>query len=158
MLKIRTLHAIRSIIWITVPVTIIVGQWFPLVGFVVPAVMVSAVFTSYYKRGRYFCATFCPRGAFYDKVVVHVSPKRKAPLWFRSAPFRWGIVVLLMGFMVYQISLNPGDPEHWGRVFVQICLVTTAVGVALALFTHPRSWCSFCPMGTIQGSIGKNRK
>ena len=153
----KTLHSIRSVIWILVPVTIVAGQWFPLLGFVVPVVMLSAIFTSYYKRGRYFCASFCPRGAFYDRVVVHLSPGRRAPLWFRSAGFRWAVVILLLGAMAYQISLNPGDVHHWGRVFVRVCLLTTLLGVALALLSHPRTWCSFCPMGTIQGAIGKRR-
>lgn len=149
---------IRSVLWLLVPITIIAGQWYPLLGFIVPIVMVSALFTSFYKRGRYFCGTFCPRGAFYDKIVTHISPNARIPLWFRNKVFRWSIVVLLMGFMIYQISLDPGNVYHWGRVFVRICLITTALGIVLALFVHPRTWCSFCPMGTLQSTIGRNRK
>jgi polyferredoxin len=62
-----------------------------------------------------------------------------------------------MGLMTWQISQNPGDVYHWGRVFVRICIITTAIGVLLALVVNPRTWCSFCPMGTRQSAVGGSR-
>ena len=49
--------------------------------------------------------------------------------------------------------------EHWGTVsfldklgfvFVVNYLVVTVAGILLSLFITPRSWCRFCPMGSIQ--------
>jgi|694.fasta_scaffold71178_1 hypothetical protein len=46
-----------------------------------------------------------------------------------------------MGVMVWRASLDPANPEHWGRVFWLMCVVTTLIGVVLAFFFHPRIWC-----------------
>jgi polyferredoxin len=107
-----------------------------------------------FLRGRYVCGWLCPRGAFYDRVISRISPQKKIPGFLRNYWFRGFILIVLMGFMVYQISFNPGDVYHWGKVFVRICIITTAIGVVLAVFTHPRTWCAFCPMGTIQSAAG----
>jgi len=40
--------------------------------------------------------------------------------------------------------------DKLGYIFVVNYLVTTLVGIALSLFITPRSWCSICPMGSIQ--------
>ncbi|UCC69668.1 MAG: 4Fe-4S binding protein [Armatimonadota bacterium] len=140
-------------LWIVVVVTIVGGPFWPLLGFTVPAVTLTAVVGGFFK-GRYVCGWLCPRGAFYDRVVKWVSPGRPIPEWMRNRAFRWVLLGLLMGFMVWQISLKPGDVYHWGRVFVRICIITTGLGVVLALLVHPRSWCAFCPMGTLQSAVG----
>ena len=44
-----------------------------------------------------------------------------------------------------------------GMVFVLLLTVTTGVGIVLALVYRPRSWCAFCPMGSMAGWIGKGR-
>jgi ferredoxin-type protein NapH len=62
-----------------------------------------------------------------------------------------------MAFMVYRIIQNPADFDHWGRVFWLMYTVTTAIGVVLAVFVHPRVWCTFCPMGTIQSALDRGR-
>jgi len=66
--------------------------------------------------------------------------------------------VALMGFMVYRLSMNPTDIYHWGRVFWVMCVVTTGIGLVLGLSIHQRSWCAFCPSGTLQSSIGGRKK
>ena len=103
------------------------------------------------------CGWLCPRGAFLDRIQRPISPVREIPAWLRGHVLRWVIFGLLMGFMVWQISLNPGDVQHWGKVFVRICIITTWIGVVLAIFVHPRTWCSFCPMGTMQSAVGGSR-
>ena len=40
-----------------------------------------------------------------------------------------------------------------GRVFWTIILVTTIVGVTLSFIYAPRTWCSFCPMGTLSAWV-----
>jgi polyferredoxin len=150
-------RAVQWVVLAVVIVTLAVGWRIPWFGFSVPAVMILGIVGSVF-RGRFVCGNLCPRGAFYDRLVAKVSRRRSVPSWLRSAALRWGLVVLLMGFMVYRISLNPTDPLHWGRVFWMMCLVTTAIGVPLGILIHPRSWCSFCPIGTIQRAVGGGKK
>lgn len=148
---------IQQIVWVLVPAAIILGLIYPLVGFFVLFVMLVGFFGGMIMKGRWVCVWLCPRGAFYDQVVSKVSPKKKIPSWLRNRKFRWAIFILLMGLMVYQISLNPTDPYHWGAVFIRICLITTIIGIVLALFIHPRTWCTFCPMGTWQSAFKKSK-
>ncbi|UCF09515.1 MAG: 4Fe-4S binding protein [Candidatus Bipolaricaulota bacterium] len=146
----------RAVQWLLlgiVVVTIGVGWRIPWFGFSVPLVMLVGIIGSFF-RGRFVCGNLCPRGAFYDRLVAKVSRSRPVPRWLRSLAFRWGLVVVLMGFMIYRIALNPADPLHWGRVFWLMCVVTTAIGLPLGVLIHPRSWCSFCPIGTIQRAVG----
>jgi ferredoxin-type protein NapH len=147
---------IQRALWVIVVITIVGGLFYPLLGFVVPVVMLTGIIGGFFK-GRYVCGWLCPRGAFLDRILRPVSPQREIPAWLRGRIFRWVIFALLMGFMSWQISLNPGDAYHWGRVFVRICIITTAIGVVLALFVNPRTWCSFCPMGTMQSAVGGSR-
>ncbi|MCK4249367.1 MAG: 4Fe-4S binding protein, partial [Candidatus Omnitrophica bacterium] len=59
-----------------------------------------------------------------------------------------------MGAMIYRISLDPASVVHWGRVFWIMCVATTSLGLVLAIFLHQRSWCSFCPVGSVQNVLG----
>jgi ferredoxin-type protein NapH len=149
-------RTIQLAIWILVVIVIVGGLWYPLLGFLVPVVMLTGIIGGFFK-GRYVCGWLCPRGAFLDRLFRPLSPARPIPGWLRHSTFRWVVFALLMGFMVWQISQNPGDVYHWGRVFVRICIITTAIGVVLALIVHPRTWCSFCPMGTMQSAVGGSR-
>ncbi|MGB9619161.1 MAG: 4Fe-4S binding protein, partial [Armatimonadota bacterium] len=122
-------------------------------GFAVPAAMIAGIIGGTIN-GRYVCGHLCPRGGFYDRIVQPISPGRPIPRFLKSAALRWAVVVLLMGFMVFRIIQNPGDIYHWGRVFWLMCTITTGIGVVLALVWHQRTWCAFCPIGTIQNAIG----
>ncbi|MCX8052943.1 MAG: 4Fe-4S binding protein [Armatimonadetes bacterium] len=146
----------RILQWTLAPITLIVialGWKYPLLGFAVPVVMITGMIGGVIN-GRYVCGHLCPRGGFYDRMISPVSPRKPIPQELRSAVLRWTLVALLMGFMIYRIAQNPGDIYHWGHVFWLMCTVTTAIGVLMALFLHPRTWCSLCPIGTIQNAIG----
>jgi len=145
-----------TLLWIVL-VTISLGWWFPWLGFSVPIVMLVGIIGSLFN-GRYVCGHLCPRGAFYDRLIAPLSRKKPIPTWFRSRALRWTLFAALMGLMIFRILQNPTDPLHWGRVFWMMCVVTTAVGLPLALWIHPRSWCSFCPIGTAQSAIGGRKR
>jgi ferredoxin-type protein NapH len=147
---------IQAAIWVIVAIVIIGGIWWPLLGFMVPVVMLTGIIGGFF-RGRYVCGWLCPRGAFLDRILRPVSRTREIPAWLRRPAFRWTMFALLMGFMAFQISLDPGNVYHWGKVFVRICMITTGLGVVLAVAVHPRTWCSFCPMGTMQSAVGGSR-
>ena len=151
--RVRRRRAIQWSLLSIVVVTIALGWRFPWLGFSVPIVMITGVVIAVF-RGRYVCGNLCPRGSFYDRLVSRISRKRPIPQWLRSMPFRWTVFGVLMGFMVFRILQNPLDAMHWGRVFWMMCVVTTALGIPLALIYHPRTWCSFCPIGTAQNALG----
>jgi len=149
----------RTIQWGLVSViltTLALGWRFPWLGFSVPIVMLVGIVGSLFN-GRYVCGNLCPRGSFYDRIMASISRKRPIPTWLRSRTLRWTLFAVMMSFMLARILQNPLDPMHWGRVFWVMCVVTTAIGIPLALLIHPRTWCSICPIGTAQSAIGGQR-
>ena len=137
-------------------VTIALGWKWPILGFTVPVAMAAGIGGSF-LRGRYVCGNICPRGSFYDTFFRFIGGSRPVPSFFASMRFRWGVTTILMFMMALQIAQNPGDPLHWGRVFWLVCLITTAIGVSLGLYYRPRTWCSFCPVGTMANAIGGDK-
>jgi ferredoxin-type protein NapH len=133
--------------------TLALGWRFPWLGFSVPIVMLMGIVGSLFN-GRYVCGNLCPRGSFYDRLMAPISRKRSIPEWLRSNVLRWTLFVVMMAFMIVRILQNPLDLMHWGRVFWVMCVVTTIIGIPLALLIHPRTWCSLCPIGTVQSAIG----
>lgn len=142
--------------WLLAPIVIIViglGWRYPILGFTVPAVMLTGMVGGFI-RGRYVCGNLCPRGGFFDRILALVSPKRKIPAFFQSMKLRWTVFALLMGFMAFQISRNPSSWQHWGQAFWFMCAFTTGIGLVLGIFLHHRAWCVFCPIGTFQNAVG----
>ena len=136
------------------PVIVIGGLFFPLLGFLVPAMMAFFLGLSFFK-GRYWCWNLCPRGSFLDASIAGLSLKK--PLPKKLTLMRSRIFIITISFI---LSLGiwvfiPKDtaPEAIGAAFVSICLGTTIVSVILGICTRPRSWCIICPMGTLQGLI-----
>jgi ferredoxin-type protein NapH len=146
----------RRIQWALAPIVIItigLGWKYPVLGFSVPIVMLMGT-AGGLLNGRYVCGNLCPRGSFFDRLISRVSLGKEIPAFLRRMPLRWIIFAAMMGFMVLRVSQNPGDWRHWGRVFWLMCVITTAIGVVLGVLFHPRTWCAFCPMGTMQNAFG----
>ena len=135
---------------------IAVGWHYPAMGFAVPVAMVTGMAGGLF-RGRYACGNICPRGSFYDTLFSFVGGQRPVPALFLSATFRWGVMAVLMGFMTWRLAQNLGEWRHWGTVFWSMCLITTAVGIPLGMIYRSRSWCSFCPVGTVAAAVGGAR-
>ena len=149
----------RVIQWLLVPVALAIlglGWKFPLLGFLVPLVMLLGIVGSFFK-GRYVCGHLCPRGAFCDRLLLRVSPKKPIPAFLKNLYFRWAVVVGLMTFMAFRLFDQPLSWTHTGLVFWQMCLITTMIGVILAIFIHHRGWCTFCPIGTLSNAIGGDK-
>lgn len=136
-----------------VVITLILGWKYVWLGFIVPVVMIIGIIGGL-ARGRYVCGNLCPRGSFFDRIMTKIAAKRKIPTVLRALPFRWSVMILFMGFMVWRIAAAPASVEHWGYVFWSMCAMTTALGVILALVYHPRTWCAICPVGTLSNEIG----
>jgi polyferredoxin len=83
-----------------------------------------------------------------------LSTGRDIPALLKSQSLRLATLIALMSLMIFRLSQNIGSLPHWGYVFWQMCLATTILAVALGLRYAPRSWCSFCPVGTMSSSFG----
>lgn len=143
-------------IWL-LPLIVIGGFFYPLLGYLVVGMMAFLLTLSYFK-GRYWCTNFCPRGAFLDIVILRMSLKRRVPKILTKMWFRWMIVALFMSFLVFRITRAGGDVVAIGMVFVIMCAVTTAISIALGVSIRHRTWCMMCPMGTLQDKIGRLSK
>lgn len=119
--------------------------------------MVAPIIVSVFK-GRFWCGNLCPRGNFYDNIVSRFSKKKPVPKFLKSKFFRGFMVAFLMSMFGSGLYKNWGNLYGMGMVFYRIIVVTTIVGIVLSLFFNERSWCSFCPMGTIASVIAKVRK
>jgi len=135
---------------------VLLGWRYPMLGFVVPAAMLTGVVGGFF-RGRYVCGNICPRGSFFDTYFSLLGTRRPVPDWMAGMPFRWLVLAALMGFMAWRLAQDPGNLEHWGSVFWSMCALTTALGVLLGLAYRPRTWCSFCPVGTLQNVSGGHK-
>lgn len=109
-------------------------------------------------RGRYWCGNLCPRGNFYDNVVSKFSNKKKAPKFLKSYYFRALVFIIMMTMFTLGIKQNWGNLYGIGMVFYRIIFVTTIIGIVLSLRYNHRTWCNFCPMGTLASIISKFRK
>lgn len=140
-------------IWF-LPLIVIGGIFIPWLGYLVIAMMAFLLTLAIFK-GRYWCWNWCPRGAFLDGVLFKVSFNKPAPRSFSKQWFRWVIFILFMCFLSYRIINTGGNLIALGAVFVGMCLMTTVIAIVLGLVTRHRSWCTICPMGTLQEKISK---
>jgi ferredoxin-type protein NapH len=146
----------QLIMWWFLPVIIIGGIFWPYLGFLVLAMMLFFLVLSAFK-GRYWCGWLCPRGSFLERVFAPLSPGRKIPRLFKNTSLRWGLLTVLVGFMVFRLIMSGGVLAKIAFVFVTMCIITTVLAILLGLAFKPRTWCAICPMGTLQGVIGRRR-
>lgn len=142
-------------IWF-LPLIVIGGLFFPLLGYLMVGMMAFFLVTSFF-RARYWCWNLCPRGAFLDIVMSKFTLNKPFPGFFARGWFRLVVFILLMGFMLFRIFRSRGNWVVIGAVFVGICLITTIIAIILAVFTKYRGWCAICPMGFLQEKIGRIR-
>lgn len=140
-------------IWL-LPIIIIGGIFFPVLGYLVLGMMGFLLVLSFFRE-RFWCWHLCPRGAFLDISVSRISPKKPLSDSFKQTWVRWVIFILFMGLVVFRILKSGGNILIIGSIFVSICLFTTVVSIIMGIFTHHRSWCAICPMGTAQEGISK---
>jgi ferredoxin-type protein NapH len=132
------------------------GIFYPKLGYFLLLVFLTLMIIAPF-RGRWFCGNLCPRGSFVDFWLAPISRSVKIPPILRSMWLRVPIFILLMGFMVFRIIGTQGVVDKIGMVFVTLCILTTAIAIIFGISIAPRAWCSFCPMGTLQRTLGGSR-
>ncbi|AEH44720.1 hypothetical protein Thein_0843 [Thermodesulfatator indicus DSM 15286] len=146
--------------WALLPIFLIaasLGWKYHWLGFVVPVAMIVGMVGGL-LRGRYVCGNLCPRGAFLDRLLAKISPKREIPSFFRSSYLRAFMFAFLIGMLTFQISRDPGNIMHWGFSFWLICFVTSILAIILGIFFHHRTWCAFCPIGSFGALFGGHKR
>ncbi|NMB02908.1 MAG: 4Fe-4S dicluster domain-containing protein [Firmicutes bacterium] len=142
----------------TWPFTLVVavgGLWWPRLGLLVLPIMLSLAIISFF-RGRFWCGNVCSHGSLYDFVLGPFSRHRNIPRFLKSPVMVW----FFFGFFGYNITRRVvavaglwGTQTFWDRlgfIFVISYLMVLLVGGTLAVFIRPRTWCNFCPMGTME--------
>lgn len=131
------------------------GLWFPGLGVTVLAVITLMTGIALFK-GRYWCGNFCSHGSLFDSVLIKFSRNTSIPRFFKS---RFIAVPFFLAFgyklsvKIVKVSALFGSMQFWDRlgfIFVSSYLMVLILGGILSLFFSPRSWCNFCPMGTLQ--------
>ncbi len=140
-------------VWL-LPLIVIGGLFYPLLGYLVLAMMVFFLALSIFK-GRFWCWNLCPRGAFLDIVLSKFSRQGPVPEVFIKGWFRWLIFILFITLFIIRIISTKGSLIAIGVVFVTMCILTTIIAIILGVITKHRGWCVICPMGTLQEKIGK---
>ncbi|WP_244834729.1 4Fe-4S binding protein [Clostridium sp. BJN0001] len=136
---------------------VIAGMFDSRVALVVTICMVGPIIVSLF-RGRFWCGNICPRGSFFDNIVKKFSKHKKVPSFLKSYYFRILVIIVMMTIFTLGIRKNLGNIYGIGMVFYRMIVITTVIGLVLALFINERTWCNFCPMGTIAALITKLRK
>jgi len=151
----RAFTLIRRYIWIITLLIALGGQFIPVLGLLAVAIMAVMMLLSLFK-GKYWCGNFCPHGSFFDNLLQPLSRQKKIPDFLRS---RLVIAAALIFFIynmgrrfirVYALLGTAAFYERLGFIFANTYLMVLLIGGLLAVAINPRTWCQFCPMGTIQ--------
>jgi len=159
----RAFSSIRKYGWLFTVLVAIGGQWEPKLGLLVILIMAGLAATGFFT-GRYWCGNFCPHGSLFDVITMPLSQNRKIPKFLKSKVMISGFFLFFMANFsrkVFNVAKLWGSftfLDKLGLVFVNTYLMVLVVGSILAIFVNPRTWCQFCPMGSIQKmtySLGK---
>lgn len=151
----RVFTTTRKYAWIFTVLVAIGGLWEPRLGVLVLGIMAGLLGTSFFS-GRLWCGNFCPHGSLFDNIVNPISRNKKIPAFFKS---KWFIGAFFLFFTInfsrklINIAALWGSfsfVERLGYLFVNTYLMVLVVGGGMALLVNSRTWCQFCPMGTLQ--------
>jgi polyferredoxin len=147
---------LQAYTWFGLPLVVIGGWFYPLIGFFLLVCMAGALGVALYK-GRAWCDWMCPRGSFYDLLLEKISLKRPIPAFFRKPAFRLSMVAVLMAVLGAQIYLAWGDLEGIGLAMVKLLTITTSAGIVLGFLYQQRLWCHIRPMGTLSSYLSEGK-
>ena len=151
----RIFNSVRQYGWLFTILVAIGGLWEPKLGLLVFFIIGGLTLTSFFK-GRYWCGNFCPHGSLFDKITLPISLNKKIPNFLKSKTFIVGFFIFFMfnlGRKMLKVSKFWGTYDFFdkaGTLFVNTYLVVLIVGGLFAVLVNSRTWCQFCPMGSIQ--------
>ena len=151
----RAFSEIRRYGWVFTVLVAVGGLWEPRLGILVVGIMAGLLITSFFS-GRHWCGNFCPHGSLFDNIISPISLNKKIPSFLKSKWFIGGFF-LYFTFNFSRKIINIASLwgtysfiERLGFIFVNTYLMVLVVGGGVALLVNSRTWCQFCPMGTLQ--------
>lgn len=147
---------LQKITFFGLPLVLIGGWFYPLIGFILLGCMLGALGVALYK-GRAWCDWMCPRGSYYDLFIKKLSRGREIPEFFKKTGVRISIILILFSVLGSQIYLHWGDWSAVGKAFVIVLTVTTLVGTVLGIVYQQRIWCHICPMGSFSNLLSEGK-
>lgn len=148
---------IAMIVYLLLPLGNIMFAWLGLVFMIAPiAIAVGA-------GSKAYCNTYCGRGQLYQLLGGRLKASRdaKPPRFLRASWFRHGFLALFaikFGMMIHAAySADSPFAAHAASGIYMAMLATTILGVSTMILFKPRSWCVYCPMGTMTQEICRLR-
>lgn len=132
------------------------GYFVPELGLLVIGLMIIALATNA-RRGRSFCSGICPNGRALSAGLGKLSRRHPLPSLFASKGMRKALCGLMMFCVIGLLSRTNGTLAQTGSVFWSIYLASIGISIVSGLIFKPRSWCVFCPMGTLQDTVKTRR-
>ncbi len=134
-------------------VAVAVGGYFlPLAGLAVPALIVTALITNA-RSTRYFCGNLCPNGRVLSTSLSAVSRRRRLPRFLHSSSFRRALCGFMIFCVINLLIRSGGGIEQFARIFWGIYVLSIGISFTMGSYFKPRSWCSICPVGTLQETL-----
>ncbi|WP_105615549.1 4Fe-4S binding protein [Vallitalea okinawensis] len=146
----RVWRTIASMIFIAI---LIAGFFDIRYAFLAVLCMILPLLIALAGKGRYWCGNLCPRGSFFDLIFGKLSSNNRVPGIIKSIPVRLLVMTTMFSIFGLGIFNSGGDLLYIAHVIYKIVVVTTIVGMFLALIFNKRAWCSICPMGSLSAFI-----
>ena len=140
----------------------ILFAWLGMIDFLLPLLL--AIFGG----NKFFCNHLCGRGQLFSKLGTDLKCSRckPTPRWMSSKWFRYAFLLFFLtmfGNMVFQTylvaagatSLREAIKLFWTFRFgfYSLMLTSLLLGLIVMVLYKPRTWCAFCPMGTMTQGI-----
>lgn len=164
------------LVYLFLPAYNILFAWFGLV------FMAAPVLIALFLGTKSYCNKYCGRGQLYQLLggKLGISRNAKPPRFLRARWFRYSFLVLFAAkflmmihasFMAFADASSAGQGS-WSWLLERpyssfaievassiytVMLATAVLGVLTMLLFKPRSWCVYCPMGTMTQEICRLR-
>lgn len=166
----RVFSPIKKYSWLMVLLIAVGGLFYPKLGLLLIPIMLLLIGLSLFN-GKYWCGNLCPHASLFDYVILPIAPLKRIPKVFRSLPWRAIFFIFFMtmfSLRLFNVLGLRGTYDFWdklGSIFSMNYLMPTIIGLLLGFTINPRTWCTFCPMGTMQSiayqlgkKLGINKK
>ncbi len=147
--------------WILTLLVAFGGLYEPKLGLIVPLIIMTGLIGTSFFKGRLWCGNVCSHGSLYDSVLLKYSRNTKIPKFFRSkiliaAFLLWmGTKISYKTYIVFTKFEGMQLLDKFGFIFVSTYIMVFIISIPLSLIFTPRTWCQFCPMGTMQKGSSK---
>ncbi|WP_019880052.1 4Fe-4S binding protein [Succinispira mobilis] len=146
----------RKILAVFFVLFLFLASLYPVIGiFALICMLAPPIFAVF--SGRFWCGNFCPRGAFLDLFLKKYSRHQTPPKFLKENSFRIFFFLILMSLFTLQLFSVPNSLESLGLVFIKVIFLTSLLGIILGLYYIPRTWCMFCPMGSLSKFLSLSR-